>query len=52
VARERNADSIHPGYGFLSENLEFVREAEKYNINFIGPNSDTMLKMAAKDVAK
>lgn len=45
-------DAIHPGYGFLSENVNFVKEIEKNNIIFVGPNSQTMSKMGAKDVSK
>ncbi len=46
------ADAIHPGYGFLSENVQFVKMAEENDIKFVGPNSDTMYKMGAKDIAK
>ena len=35
-----NADAIHPGYGFLSENPEFVRKCEENDIVFIGPSAD------------
>ena len=42
------ADSIHPGYGFLSENYEFVKILEEHKINFIGPSSDLIKKMGDK----
>ena len=34
-----NADGIHPGYGFLSENQRFAEIIEEHNIKFIGPHS-------------
>jgi len=36
AATETGADAIHPGYGFLSENPDFVRACEKAGITFIG----------------
>ena len=56
VAKALNADAIHPGYGFLSENADFAEEAEKNNIIFIGPKSKAIKimgsKLAAKDAVK
>jgi pyruvate carboxylase len=40
IAKERSVDAIHPGYGFLSENIQFARRCEEEGIIFIGPNSD------------
>jgi pyruvate carboxylase len=37
IAKECGADAIHPGYGFLSENLTFARRCEEENLIFIGP---------------
>ncbi|MDR0847256.1 MAG: pyruvate carboxylase [Lactobacillales bacterium] len=37
IAKESGADAIHPGYGLLSENLEFATECEKAGIKFVGP---------------
>lgn len=36
------ADSVHPGYGFLSENPDFARLCEKNKVQFIGPSADSM----------
>lgn len=47
-----NADAIHPGYGFLSENADFVEQCEKLNIKFIGPNFNTIKKLSNKSIAK
>lgn len=48
VALEEQAEAIHPGYGFLSENAEFVREIEKAGIKFIGPFAETIDQMGDK----
>ncbi len=40
IAKQANVDAIHPGYGFLSENLEFARRCEEEGIIFIGPTSE------------
>lgn len=47
-----NADAIHPGYGFLSENAEFVKKLEKHKITWIGPTSKMIEKMGDKITAK
>ncbi|MEG0472344.1 MAG: pyruvate carboxylase [Solibacillus sp.] len=39
IAKDANVDAIHPGYGFLSENVEFARRCEEEGIQFIGPTS-------------
>jgi acetyl-CoA carboxylase biotin carboxylase subunit len=46
------ADSIHPGYGFLSENYEFAKILEDHKIKFIGPSSNLIKKMGDKIEAK
>jgi acetyl-CoA carboxylase biotin carboxylase subunit len=55
-AKERGADAIHPGYGFLSENADFAQKVEDSQITFIGPGADAMRimgsKLAAKESAK
>ncbi|WP_249869900.1 pyruvate carboxylase [Oceanobacillus saliphilus] len=40
LAKEVNVDAIHPGYGFLSENINFARRCEEEGIIFIGPTSE------------
>ncbi len=52
AAEITNADAIHPGYGFLSENAEFSRICEEYNIKFIGASPDMINKMGDKATAK
>ena len=47
-----NADAVHPGYGFLSENFEFAKILEDYNIKFIGPSSKLIKMMGDKIQAK
>ena len=52
AAKQVDADAIHPGYGFLSENARFARRCEEENIIFIGPNSEAIEKMGSKAKAK
>ncbi|MDC0625252.1 acetyl-CoA carboxylase biotin carboxylase subunit [Alphaproteobacteria bacterium] len=47
-----NADGIHPGYGFLSENQRFAEIIEEHNIKFIGPHSSHIKVMGNKIDAK
>ncbi len=47
-----NADAVHPGYGFLSENYQFAKILEDYNIKFIGPSSNLIKMMGDKIEAK
>jgi len=46
------AQAIHPGYGFLSENQNFVEICEAHDIKFIGPSLNTMMNMSDKAMAK
>ena len=47
-----NSDAVHPGYGFLSENYEFVKILEDYKIKFIGPSAKLIKMMGDKIEAK
>ncbi len=46
------AEAIHPGFGFLSENAEFVQMCEQHHITFIGPSSELISRMGNKSEAK
>ncbi len=52
IAKAKGADAIHPGYGFLSENPEFVKACEKEGIAFIGPDKEVMYAMGDKISSK
>ena len=52
AAEITNADAIHPGYGFLSENAEFSKICEDYGIKFIGASPDMIANMGDKATAK
>lgn len=55
VAKEAGADAIHPGYGFLSENLQFAKRCQEEGLTFIGPKLEHLDifgdKIKAKDAA-
>ncbi len=46
------ADAIHPGYGFLSENIEFAALCEEHNIIYVGPQKEHIAKMGDKSEAR
>ena len=52
AARASGAEAIHPGYGFLSENPNFVEAIEAAGLIFIGPSAQSMRAMGLKDAAK
>ena len=52
AAEITNADAIHPGYGFLSENQEFSKVCHEYGIKFIGPTPEMIRLMGDKSTAK
>ena len=52
IAKAKGVDAIHPGYGFLSENPEFVEACKDAGIDFIGPDVDVMYKMGDKISSK
>lgn len=52
AAKNMGCDAIHPGFGFLSENADFVRMCEKSGITFIGPSADVINSMGNKSHAR
>ena len=52
AAEITNADAIHPGYGFLSENAKFSKICEEHDIKFIGASAEMIEKMGDKATAK
>ncbi len=52
LAKSIGADAVHPGYGFLSENAEFIKMLEDEGIKFIGPSSASVAMMGSKTAAR
>jgi len=52
IAKEKGADAIHPGYGFLSENPDFAKACRENGIEFIGPDVESMNAMGDKISSK
>ncbi|WP_418319802.1 acetyl/propionyl/methylcrotonyl-CoA carboxylase subunit alpha [Piscinibacter sakaiensis] len=52
AARRVGADSVHPGFGFVSENPDFVRALDAAGLIFIGPTAETMERLGGKAQAK
>ncbi len=52
LAKQIEADAIHPGYGFLSENPEFIKMVEDSGVAFIGPSSKSVEMMGEKTSAR
>ena len=52
VAKKANADAVHPGYGFLSENANFAQNCADNNIIFVGPPVPAIEAMGSKSEAK
>ena len=52
IAKLSNADAIHPGYGFLSENAKFARRCAEEGIIFIGPSPGVIVQMGDKIMAR
>src|SRR5271165_13059 len=52
LAKEKGADAIHPGYGFLAENTEFARACAKAGIIFIGPTPELLKLLGDKTAAR
>ena len=52
LAKEKDVDAIHPGYGFLSENPAFARACQKAGITFIGPSPELLELLGDKTAAR
>jgi acetyl/propionyl-CoA carboxylase alpha subunit len=52
AAKRSKADSVHPGYGFLSENPDFAAAVRDTGLTWIGPTSETIRKLGSKTAAK
>ncbi len=52
AALATGSDAIHPGYGFLSENPDFIEQVDAAGLRFIGPSADSVRAMGLKDAAK
>lgn len=52
LAKSKGVDAIHPGYGFLSENVDFAKACEDAGIEFIGPTHEMMDKLGDKIKSK
>ena len=52
ICKKYKINAIHPGYGLLSENADFVKMVESNNLIFIGPSSKIVRNMGEKDKAK
>ncbi|MFC2135114.1 acetyl-CoA carboxylase biotin carboxylase subunit [Bacteroidota bacterium] len=52
TAKNIGAEAVHPGYGFLSENADFIRKVEKAGLTFIGPSADSVKLMGEKTSAR
>jgi len=52
LVKDIGADAVHPGYGFFSENADFIAALEKEKITFIGPSSKSVKMMGSKTAAR
>ena len=52
LAEKINADAVHPGYGFFSENFSFIKTLEEKKVIFIGPSSASVAMMGSKTAAR
>src|SRR5438309_1626447 len=52
LAKEKNVDAVHPGYGFLSENPALARACREAGITFVGPSPEILEQLGDKTVAR
>ncbi len=52
LAKDHGADGVHPGYGFLAENVTFARRCREEGLVFVGPSAHSMAQLGDKVVAK
>src|SRR5689334_23437760 len=52
LAKEKNVDAIHPGYGFLSENAALPRACQQAGITFVGPSAELLELLGDKTAAR
>jgi len=52
LAKKKKIDAIHPGYGFLSENVQFAKRCREEGIIFVGPSPESMQQLGDKVAAK
>ncbi len=52
ILKESAADAVHPGYGLLSENADFVNSVNNLGVTFIGPSTEVMDQMGDKSAAR
>ncbi len=52
IAKEMGVEAIHPGYGFLSENIEFRKAVDKHGLDFVGPTEENMRILGEKVPAR
>ena len=52
LAKKRDIDAIHPGYGFLSENPDFAKACDEAGITFVGPRVETLKQLGDKISAR
>ncbi|OQR92531.1 precursor of carboxylase pyruvate carboxylase [Thraustotheca clavata] len=52
VAKENHVDAVHPGYGFLSENVEFAKKCAENGITFVGPTPENLATFGDKTAAR